>query len=84
MTLKLAPCTKVSETDVAQKMSVSRQPVREAFKRLAMLGFLSIRPQSSTKVSLISEKPFCAQGLFARHWKYIPVEPPARNAPTWG
>ncbi|MEH6834155.1 MULTISPECIES: GntR family transcriptional regulator [Falsihalocynthiibacter] len=56
LTLKLAPCTKISETDVAQKMGVSRQPVREAFKRLAKLGFLSIRPQSSTKVSLISEK----------------------------
>ena len=55
LSLKLAPSTKISEAEVAKQMGVSRQPVREAFKRLAKLGFLSIRPQSSTTVSLISE-----------------------------
>ena len=54
--LKLTPNTKLSETVVAEKMGVSRQPVREAFKRLSKLGFLNIRPQSSTTVSLISEE----------------------------
>lgn len=56
LTLQLPPNTKISEADVAQQMGVSRQPVREAFKRLAKLGFLLIRPQSSTTVSLISEE----------------------------
>ncbi|GHA43999.1 GntR family transcriptional regulator [Amylibacter ulvae] len=55
LTLELPPNTKISETEVATKMGVSRQPVREAFKRLSKLGFLDIRPQSGTKVSLISE-----------------------------
>lgn len=55
LTLELAPRTKISEAEVAKIMGVSRQPVREAFKRLAKLGFLIIRPQSSTTVSLISE-----------------------------
>ncbi|SLN20144.1 GntR family transcriptional regulator [Roseisalinus antarcticus] len=55
LTLALPPGTRISETEVSQKMGVSRQPVREAFKRLAKLGFLVIRPQSSTTVSLISE-----------------------------
>ncbi|MFQ1702536.1 GntR family transcriptional regulator [Loktanella agnita] len=55
LTLELPPQTKISETDTAKKMGVSRQPVREAFKRLAKLGFLEIRPQSGTTVSLISE-----------------------------
>ncbi len=54
LSLELPPCTKISEADVASKMGVSRQPVREAFKRLARLGFLRIRPQSGTTVSLIS------------------------------
>lgn len=54
--LELPPGTKISESDVASQMGVSRQPVREAFKRLAKLGFLLIRPQSSTTVSLISEE----------------------------
>ncbi|PIB25134.1 GntR family transcriptional regulator [Amylibacter kogurei] len=56
LTLELPPSTKISETEVANKMGVSRQPVREAFKRLAKLGFLEIRPQSGTKISLISEE----------------------------
>lgn len=56
LTLELPPETRISETEVAQKMGVSRQPVREAFKRLAKLGFLLIRPQSSTTVTLISEE----------------------------
>ncbi|MDB9706967.1 GntR family transcriptional regulator [Planktotalea frisia] len=56
LTLELPPQTKISEADVSKKMGVSRQPVREAFKRLAKLGFLNIRPQSGTMVSLISER----------------------------
>ncbi|MFK7992514.1 MAG: GntR family transcriptional regulator [Granulosicoccus sp.] len=56
LTLELPPGTKLAELDVAKTMGVSRQPVREAFKRLSKLGFLVIRPQSSTTVSLISEE----------------------------
>lgn len=56
LTLELPPQTKISETEVSKLMGVSRQPVREAFKRLAKLGFLHIRPQSGTTVSLISEE----------------------------
>ncbi len=55
LTLELAPRTKLSEAEVARRMGVSRQPVREAFKRLAQSGYLQIRPQSGTMVSLISE-----------------------------
>lgn len=55
LTLGLPPGTRMSEADVARKTGVSRQPVREAFKRLAKLGFLLIRPQSGTTVSLISK-----------------------------
>lgn len=53
--LELPPGTKLSEAEVAAQMGTSRQPVREAFKRLAHQGFLLIRPQRSTTVSLISE-----------------------------
>ncbi|MGB3246007.1 MAG: GntR family transcriptional regulator [Sulfitobacter sp.] len=56
LSLALPPRTKMSESDTAKRMGVSRQPVREAFKRLARLGFLVIRPQSGTMVSLISEE----------------------------
>lgn len=55
LTLELAPGTKLSEVDVATQTGVSRQPVRDAFYRLSKLGFLLIRPQRSTTVTLISE-----------------------------
>lgn len=55
LSLALPPGHRLSESDVAAQLGVSRQPVREAFKRLAKLGFLHIRPQSGTMVTLISE-----------------------------
>lgn len=55
LSLALPPGAKISEIEVAKTMGVSRQPVREAFKRLAKLGFLLVRPQSSTTVTYISE-----------------------------
>jgi GntR family transcriptional regulator, rspAB operon transcriptional repressor len=55
LTLEVAPGTKLSEVDVATQMGVSRQPVRDAFYRLSKLGFLLIRPQRATTVTLISE-----------------------------
>lgn len=55
LSLELPPGTRMSETDVAQIMGVSRQPVRDAFYRLSVLGFLTIRPQRATIVSAIQE-----------------------------
>lgn len=54
LSLELPPGTKVSEVEVGKQMGVSRQPVRDAFYRLSQLGFLQIRPQRATTVSLIS------------------------------
>lgn len=54
LTLELRPGAKLSEVDVARQMGVSRQPVRDAFYRLSKMGFLLIRPQRATTVTLIS------------------------------
>lgn len=50
LTLKLLPGTRISEADVASKLGVSRQPVRDAFNRLGNLNLLKIRPQRATEV----------------------------------
>jgi len=50
VSLKLLPGTKLSETEVARSFGVSRQPVRDAFNRLANLDLLLIRPQKATEV----------------------------------
>ena len=51
LTLELPPGSRLSEAEVARRMGVSRQPVRDAFWRLSQLGFLTIRPQRATTVS---------------------------------
>lgn len=52
--LDLPPGAKLSEAEVAARMGVSRQPVRDAFYRLSQLGFIQIRPQRATTVTPIS------------------------------
>ncbi|CCF20780.1 Uncharacterized HTH-type transcriptional regulator ydfH [Pseudorhizobium banfieldiae] len=47
------PGTRLSELDLANLFTVSRQPVREAFIKLAEEGLLEIRPQRGTYVSRI-------------------------------
>lgn len=53
LSLALPPGTRISETEIATQLCVSRQPVRDAFYRLSQLGFLVIQPQRATQVSQI-------------------------------
>jgi GntR family transcriptional regulator, rspAB operon transcriptional repressor len=46
----LLPGTKISESEIASLLGVSRQPVRDAFNRLANVDLLLIRPQKATEV----------------------------------
>ncbi|MDJ0895443.1 MAG: GntR family transcriptional regulator [Alphaproteobacteria bacterium] len=50
VSLQLRPGKKLSETEVARRFGVSRQPVRDAFARLENLDLLLIRPQKATEV----------------------------------
>jgi len=52
---KLLPGSRLSETECAQRFSVSRQPVREAFIKLSEAGLVEVRPQRATLVRKISE-----------------------------
>lgn len=52
--LRLRPGDKISEADIATQFGVSRQPVRDAFSRLATLNLLLIRPQRATEVKRFS------------------------------
>ncbi|MDP5308697.1 GntR family transcriptional regulator [Paracoccus spongiarum] len=51
---ELAPGTRVSESEVSTQIGVSRQPVREAFIRLAANGLAEVRPQRGTYIAAIS------------------------------
>jgi DNA-binding GntR family transcriptional regulator len=51
---ELEPGARVSETEIAQEYGVSRQPVREAFIKLAEQSLVEVRPQRGTYVRRIS------------------------------
>lgn len=51
--LNLVPGDRISEMDIAEKLNVSRTPVREAFIRLNHESLVSIFPQKGTFVSKI-------------------------------
>lgn len=53
-TLTILPGTKISEADIARRFGVSRQPARDAFRRLHNLDLLEIRPQRATVVRRFS------------------------------
>lgn len=54
VTLALRPGDKISEAEMATRFGISRQPVRDAFSRLANLDLLLIRPQRATEVKRFS------------------------------
>jgi DNA-binding GntR family transcriptional regulator len=52
--LGFRPGNPLSEAEIGRQLGVSRQPVREAFIKLAEVGLVEIRPQRGTFVRLIS------------------------------
>ncbi len=54
VTMRIKPGEMVSEQEIATKLGVSRQPVREAFIRLGEAGLLRVLPQRGTLVVKIS------------------------------
>lgn len=54
VSMALKPGDVISESDIAARYGISRQPVREAFIRLAQQGLLLIRPKRATVVKKIS------------------------------
>jgi len=51
---ELLPGALLSEAEIARRLGVSRQPVRESFIKLQEAGLVSIRPQRGTVVQRIS------------------------------
>lgn len=63
--LELKPGFKISEQEMADELSVSRTPVREAFLKLSQEDLLSIYPQKGTIVSEI-DLELVEEGRFIR------------------
>lgn len=51
---ELTPGERISEAEIAKSLSISRQPVREAFIKLSEEGLVQVLPQRGTYVTRIS------------------------------
>ncbi len=65
VTTQLPPGAALSEAEVAQRLNVSRTPVREAFRRLAAEGFLTVSPQVGSFVARLDRQQLL-DALFIR------------------
>ncbi|GAB2935648.1 GntR family transcriptional regulator [Ewingella sp. S1.OA.A_B6] len=65
VTCEIPPGTLLSEKEISSRFNVSRQPVREAFIKLAEAGLVQVLPQRGTFVMKISAKRV-ADGRFIR------------------
>ena len=54
VSMRLVPGTKLTESEIARRFGISRQPVRDAFSRLEHLDLLLARPQKATLVKHFS------------------------------
>ena len=63
--LELLPGARLSEQEIATRLGVSRQPVREALIRLANSRLIEIRPHRGTVVARISAREM-SEALFVR------------------
>jgi DNA-binding GntR family transcriptional regulator len=52
---RLVPGAKVTEEQLAAELGVSRTPVREAIKRMAEMGLVTVRPRCGLEVATIDE-----------------------------
>ena len=81
--LELLPGSRLSEQDIATRLGVSRQPVREALIRLANSRLIEIRPHRGTVVARISAREM-TEALFVRQSiELAVVEKAALNFDAW-
>jgi GntR family transcriptional regulator, rspAB operon transcriptional repressor len=81
--LELPPGARLSEQDIATRLGVSRQPVREAMIRLANSRLIEIRPHRGTVVARISAREM-TEALFVRQAVEIAVvTQAAQNFDPW-
>ena len=67
MSLKLKPGQNINESELAQKLNISRTPIREILMRLKEEHLIEVRPQVGTYVSLL-DKQLIEEAYFMRYF----------------
>ena len=65
MCLELKPGELLSESDLSEKLNISRTPIREVIMRLKGEHLIEVKPQAGTYVSLI-DKEIIEEAIFMR------------------
>ena len=65
MSLELKPGELLSESDLSDKLSISRTPIREVIMRLKGEHLIEVKPQAGTYISLI-DKELINEAIFMR------------------
>ncbi len=65
MSLELKPGELLSESDLSEKLSISRTPIREVIMRLKSEHLIEVKPQAGTYISLI-DKELINEAIFMR------------------
>lgn len=52
----MSPGQKITEPELAEKLGISRTPIREAFRQLESEGFLTVMPRKGAVVSTATQK----------------------------
>lgn len=66
MTLNLKPGELLSESDLSEKLGISRTPIREVLMRLKSEHLIEVKPQTGTYISLIDSN-MIEQAVFMRY-----------------
>lgn len=72
LTGEIASQTRLMEIDLAEKMNVSRTPIREAIRELAADGLVTIEPRRGAYVSRISIDDMLDVFEVREIWKDLP------------
>ena len=65
MSLELKPGELLSESDLSERLSISRTPIREVIMRLKGEHLIDVKPQAGTYISLI-DKELIDEAIFMR------------------
>ena len=76
---ELAPGERLMEIQLAEKLGVSRTPIREAIRKLELEGLVLMIPRKGAEVAKISEKSLRDVLEVRRSLEELAIEGPATN-----
>lgn len=66
MSIQLKPGDLISESDLSEKLNISRTPIREVLMKLKSEHLIEVKPQSGTYISLI-DRNLIEEAVFMRY-----------------